>query len=317
MLQGTPKDDIPVPVGTIPLVERNVVNDTTGRAYPVDEYGHRIRRSARPKEIPPDTWNTFSANVNAEIREYFDKKRTAVENDADIIDSLVAQFDERFEKAVSGYASNDAEEIEAHVASPAIVTTTKNKRKKDSKRITIISAMPCQTQVDTMHRPKTPSWVARPVGKQEIASEPTAQAAIKKEWSNLRLRKVWDDSVVREWSDVMHDARRKGGITHLGRLFGICVEKGSELAVGDPRRKYKYRVVFQGNNVVDQNWEVALFQDLGSCPATMEAGKAVDAHGCFPGHIVQQSVAEQAYVQADLKGSETWVLLPEDAWPPG
>ena len=129
--------------------------------------------------------------------------------------------------------------------------------------------------------------------------------------------KVWDDSVVREWSDVMHDARRKGGITHLGRLFGICVEKGSELAVGDPRRKYKYRVVFQGNNVVDQNWEVALFQDLGSCPATMEAGKAVDAHGCFPGHIVQQSVAEQAYVQADLKGSETWVLLPDDAWPPG
>jgi hypothetical protein len=69
--------------------------------------------------------------------------------------------------------------------------------------------------------------------------------------------------------------------------------------------------------VVDQNWEVALFQDLGSCPATMEAGKAVDAYGCFPGHIVQQSDAEQAYVQADLKGNETWVLLPEDAWPPG
>ena len=109
MLQGTPKDDIPVPVGTIPLVERNVVNDTTGRAYPVDEYGHRIRRSARPKEIPPDTWNTCSAKVKAE-RGYVDKKRTAaapaVENDADILDSLVAQFDERFENAVSGYISN-------------------------------------------------------------------------------------------------------------------------------------------------------------------------------------------------------------------
>ena len=56
-------------------------------------------------------------------------------------------------------------------------------------------------------------------------------------------------------------------------LFGIMVEKGSELAKGDARRKYKYRVVFQGNRVINQNWEAALFQDLGSSPATMEASK--------------------------------------------
>ena len=156
----------------------------------------------------------------------------------------LAQFDERFEKAVSGYGSNGAEDVEAHVASPAVVTNTKDKRKKYRKRITIIPAMPCQTQIGAKHRPKThtssfmiPACVARPVGKQEIASEPKAQAAIQKEWANLRLRKVWDDSIVREWSDVMHDARKKGTNTHLGRLFGICAEKGSELAVGDPRRK--------------------------------------------------------------------------------
>ena len=58
---------------------------------------------------------------------------------------------------------------------------------------------------------------------------------------------------------------------HMGRLFGICVQKGAELPPGDKRQKYKYRVVFQGNQVVTQNWEVAPFQDLGSSPATMVA----------------------------------------------
>ena len=69
---------------------------------------------------------------------------------------------------------------------------------------------------------------------------------------------------------------------------------------GDKSKKFKYRLVFQGNQVVTQNWEVALFQDLGSSPATMEAGKYVDAYGCAPGHSCEQADAEQAYVQAAL-----------------
>jgi len=101
----------------------------------------------------------------------------------------------------------------------------------------------------------------------------------------------------------------------MGRLFGICVLKGSELKENDPRRKYKYRVVFQGNNVINQNWEAAIFQDLGSAPASMEAGKVADCYGCLPGHATQQADAEQAYVQAKLTGRTTWVALPPDQWP--
>ena len=101
----------------------------------------------------------------------------------------------------------------------------------------------------------------------------------------------------------------------MGRLFGICVLKGSELDLKDERRKYKYRVVFQGNRVIDQNWEAAIFQDLGSTPASMEAGKVADCYGCLPGHSTQQADAEQAYVQADLTGKVTWVALPPDQWP--
>ena len=106
-----------------------------------------------------------------------------------------------------------------------------------------------------------------------------------------------------------------GKTVHMGRIFGIMVEKNYELAIDDPKRKFKYRVVFQGNQVHTQNFEVAMFQDLGSSPASMEAGKAVQAFGLFPGHDIQQADAEQAYIQAELTGTETWVALPEEAWP--
>ena len=58
----------------------------------------------------------------------------------------------------------------------------------------------------------------------------------------------------------------------MGKVFEICVEKGSELPLGDPLRKYKGRMVFQGNHVRDENADVALFSELGSSPATMEGG---------------------------------------------
>ena len=45
---------------------------------------------------------------------------------------------------------------------------------------------------------------------------------------------------------------------HFCFLFGIMVEKGSEFPLGDARRYVKYRVVFQGNAVKDQDWGAAL-----------------------------------------------------------
>ena len=82
-----------------------------------------------------------------------------------------------------------------------------------------------------------------------------------------------------------------------------------------PRRKYKGRAVFAGDRVRDEAGQWAIFQELGSCPATMEAARAADAYGCLPGHAVEQSDAEQAYTQALLDGTDTWVRLPRDQWP--
>ena len=47
----------------------------------------------------------------------------------------------------------------------------------------------------------------------------------------------------------------------------------------------------------------------------MDAGKCVDAYGCMEGNDIEQADAEQAYIQAELSGTETWVEIPEDAWP--
>ena len=79
------------------------------------------------------------------------------------------------------------------------------------------------------------------------------------------------------------DARRANEEVHMGMLFGLVVEKNPDLPVGDPRRKLKGRAVFQGDNVVNQNWEAAMFQDLGNAPATLEASRIGDCYGCFLG----------------------------------
>jgi hypothetical protein len=172
------------------------------------------------------------------------------------------------------------------------------------------------------HRDKKPKWsycipacVARPVGEAELSREPLALKATKAEWGRLRAKPVWDIASVREWNDVAAGAFREGREIHTGRFFGICAGKGFELPKGDEMRKYKYRVVFQGNRVINRNWEVALFQNLGSASSTMEAGKACDAYGSIQYHDVEQADAEQAYVQADLERNTTWNALPEEAWP--
>ena len=90
---------------------------------------------------------------------------------------------------------------------------------------------------------------------------------------------------------------------HFGWMFPICGEKSSELAEDDPLRKFKGRVVFQGNNVVNQSWETALFNDLGSSPAAMEGSRAADLFGCAPGNDIMQADAPGAYCQTEMLGT--------------
>ena len=188
-------------------------------------------------------------------------------------------------------------------------------------------SMPVLKKSDNMHCPKihasnkvsrhivSNSLVARPVNRKEIKSNPKAQEALDIEWNKLVKKTAWLYDTVSEWHDISQKAKKSGNKVHVGKVFEICVEKGSELPITSKLRKFKGRTVFQGNNVRDENADVALFAELGSAPATMEAGKAVDAYGCQPGYTVEQNDGVQAYTQALMKGTDTWVELPPDRWP--
>ncbi len=118
------------------------------------------------------------------------------------------------------------------------------------------SAVGPDTDVSNIHRVKiiprqflVNALVARPVRKDELAVTPKAQEAMDAEWNRLLAAKVWDTTNVREWDDVAAEAVLNKKEVQFGYLFGICVEKGSELPKGDKGRKFKGRVVFQGNRV--------------------------------------------------------------------
>ena len=42
-------------------------------------------------------------------------------------------------------------------------------------------------------------------------------------------KKAWDMESVREWGSVSNEAQSKNKKVHVGKIFEICVEKGSEL----------------------------------------------------------------------------------------
>ena len=157
--------------------------------------------------------------------------------------------------------------------------------------------------------------VARSIPRKEALSIEAAKAALDKEWAKLRKQGCWDESRVREWAELKKEIQTKGQKVHVGRIFDICVEKNSELADGDPRKKFKGRVVFEGCSVRDEFGNWALFQEMSSCPATMEAAKAADAYGMFEDHDVELADGESAYTQALLGGTPTWVRIPKHQWP--
>eukprot|EP00959_Pyramimonas_sp_CCMP1952_P330278 6915558-Pyramimonas_sp.AAC.1 len=154
--------------------------------------------------------------------------------------------------------------------------------------------------------------VARPVTGAEAANSEKARKALMDEWGRLRKIKTWDESEVQELRDVR--AKVKGKTFHIGGL-AILVEKNAELPEGHEDREFKGRVVFDGSDVVDQDKNVALFQELSSCLATMQASKAADIYGLFEERDIQQTDARQACTQSKLGGTPTWARLPQEAWP--
>ena len=187
-----------------------------------------------------------------------------------------------------------------------------------------IPSMPASSNYVNRHRPRIPAYmnvfnamVVRTVKRKEMLSTPAAMKAMDVEWNKLSKQIVWDLNTVREQDEVPAQARSNNIKVHVGDIFGICGVKGSELREGDPAKKWKGRSVFCGSDVKDGYNDTAIFNELSSSPATLEASKAVDLYGLIDGHTSSQCDAEQAYVQSRPGGTETetWVRIPKDRWP--
>ena len=55
---------------------------------------------------------------------------------------------------------------------------------------------------------------------------------------------------------------------------------------------------------------------MAPTPTTLEASRYSDLLSCFPGNSVEGRDVEQAYLQADMEGTPTYIVLPKELWTP-
>ena len=289
---GEKEGDDLIEVINVKTGETEKISKADSRYYSADGFKtRRYKNSSKPMDIPSFVWQSMSLKARKEAIQKEQKKialREAASGKKGKPSIVATPFVE--------------EESESHPIMPTCNQTPQHREK-----ITPPNHVPDLRLVNSL--------VARPVNKREIRANPKAQEALDLEWNKLVKKDAWLYDTVTEWKEVSNKAKKSGEKVHVGKVFEICVEKGSELPEGDKLRKFKGRTVFQGNNVRDENADVALFSELGSSPATMEAGKSVDAYGTQPGFVVQQNDGVQAYTQATMRGVDTWVEIPNDRWP--
>ena len=119
---------------------------------------------------------------------------------------------------------------------------------------------------------------------------------------------------VREKHDVRWEANKLGIVVFFAMIAELCFQKGSELEAVDPGQVYKGRHILLGDQVADNQFDTAQFQELGSSPPSMMASRVIDAWSLFAGYIMTQSDACSACTQWFIgggrdKGVPTWVSL--------
>ena len=67
--------------------------------------------------------------------------------------------------------------------------------------------------------------VSRPVVRAEIEPNPKAKEAMLKEWKGLRDQEVFDFSMVREYDDVVAEAKKDKKEVHMARVHGIALKR--------------------------------------------------------------------------------------------
>ena len=299
--------------------------DTTPAGVPIPEGYHwdglrvvkTYKGSKRPKDIPSDYWKTLGPKDRAKLLKEMDEAKSSSSKGSKTTSPATSS---QLGSCRSPCVSDTSTSWEAvptpqmRFGAPAMPRKVLDQPEPHRLPIRELIAQRIK-QIEFQVAFELFCAVARLVPRDEVSRTPKAKAALDAEWERLRAKGTWDEARVQECRKVVSEAHRKGETVHLGRIFEACYEKGSELEAWNPLRKFKGRTVFEGNNVRDQNSDHALFGELGSSPASMEAAKVLDAYGSQPGFGKQQADAVQAYVQALFTGVPTWISLPRNRWP--
>ena len=170
------------------------------------------------------------------------------------------------------------------------------------------------------HRPKNteppPLWSAL-VTKALHPADPLcrtreAKAALKSELDSHIEGGTWEHEKPVEYDRLKEEFPD----AHFADLFGIIGIKNFESS-NKADHSWKGRIVFGGHKIKDSAGLDVFFNELTSTPSTFQAERCIlAAHCCNEGYTIQQSDCLKAYVQAELKGVDTFVRLPRDWWPP-
>jgi hypothetical protein len=127
----------------------------------------------------------------------------------------------------------------------------------------------------------------------------------------LRAKKVWNEDLVQEWKQ----ASAEHPDAHVGSIFPLVGVKNFE-SMDPNEHRWKGRVVLGGDRIKKANGQWAIFEDVGSTPASMQATRiAIALDAAVKMYQLLQSDCIRAYVQALLSGPKTFIRMPKAWWP--
>eukprot|EP00959_Pyramimonas_sp_CCMP1952_P392511 8224851-Pyramimonas_sp.AAC.1 len=100
------------------------------------------------------------------------------------------------------------------------------------------------------------------MNKREVAAEPRAQEALRKEYERPEGKQTWMIEIAAEKDEVESEAIRTGKKVHFFNSLEFSSVKHEELP--SELRKFKGRVVVQGNTGRDETGLAAIFADAAS-----------------------------------------------------
>eukprot|EP00435_Cladocopium_sp_Y103_P001822 s5403_g1.t1 len=193
-----------------------------------DAGGFKARRykdSSKPLDIPPFVWQSMSVKARREAIREEQMKIAAKEAEKKLKARSEAEL-KRLEKKKPGVASSTNQLTHAYENPDEvpIMPTCAYSEQRHRVKLARVSIQSGERAINTL--------VARPVNRKEIRANPKAQEALDVEWNKLVKKTAWLYDTVAEWKTVSEKAKKSGKKVHVGKVFEICVEKGSELPEG-------------------------------------------------------------------------------------